>query len=118
MSQCCFIFSPFKKDWLWLLFLCVLFSIVFLLLLLLLSLRSMVLSAEESLFCPDLLWLFLLLLLFELVASETADAYLLELFSKRPCGVYVDVWKGCFELSLACCSVDFMSPGLRISCCL
>ncbi len=62
----------------------------------------MVLSVEES---PLLFWL-LLLLLFEL-ASETADAICLELFSKVLAAFTLRLER-CFELSFACCSVDFI----------
>ncbi len=59
----------------------------------------MVLSVEES---PLLFWL----LLFEL-ASETADATCLELFSKV-LAAFTFRLERCFELSFACCSADFM----------
>ena len=62
----------------------------------------MVLSVEESLLL--LLWLFWLL--FELVASETADAICLELFS-NVLAAFTFMLERCFALSLACCSVDF-----------
>ena len=51
-------------------------------------------------------WLFWLLLL-ELVASETADAICLELFS-NVLAAFTLRFENCFALSLACCRVDFM----------
>ncbi len=59
----------------------------------------MVLSVEESLL---LLWLLLLLEL----ASETADATCLELFSKV-LAAFTFRFERCFELSFACCNPDF-----------
>ena len=66
---------------------------------------------EESLLWPWLPWLLWLpwlpWLLFELVVSETADAICFELFSNVLAAfTFKLVW--CFELSLACCSVDFI----------
>ena len=62
-----------------------------------------VLLAEESLL---LFWLSWLPWLFEL-ASETADAICLELFS-NVLAAFTLRFEICFALSLACCSVDFM----------
>ena len=64
-----------------------------------------VLLAEESLLLFWLSWL-LWLLLFEL-ASETADAICLELFS-NVLAAFTLRFEICFALSLACCMVDFM----------
>ncbi len=58
---------------------------------------------EESLLLPWLPWL----LLIELLASETADAISLELFSKV-LAAFTFRFESCFALSLACCSVYFM----------
>ena len=58
--------------------------------------------AEESLLLPWMSWL-----LFELVASETADAICIELFS-NVLAAFTLRFERCFELSLACCNVDFM----------
>ena len=63
----------------------------------------MVLLPEESLL---LFWLSWLLWLFEL-ASETADAICLELFS-NVLAAFTLRFESCFALSLACCSVDFI----------
>ena len=62
---------------------------------------------EEDLLL-SLSWLFwlLLLLLFEL-ASETADAICLELFSNVLAAFTLRL-ESCLALSLACCRVDFM----------
>ncbi len=62
-----------------------------------------VLLAEESLLLFWLSWL--PLLLFEL-ASETADAICLELFS-NVLAAFTLRFESCFALSLACCRVDF-----------
>ena len=63
----------------------------------------MVLFPEESLL---LFWLSWLPWLFEL-ASETADAICLELFS-NVLAAFTLRFEICFALSLACCMVDFM----------
>ena len=62
-----------------------------------------VLLAEESLLL--LFWLSWLLLL-ELVDSETADTTCLELFS-NVLAAFTFRFERCFELSRACCNVDF-----------
>ena len=65
------------------------------------------LLGEELLLLLLLFWLFWLLLWLLLwLASETADANCLELFSKV-LAAFTFMFDRCFELSLACCSVDF-----------
>ena len=97
MSQ----FASFKKRWFWLLCVCVCFYCFFVVAVAVVAVEYEVLLAEESLLLPWLPWL-----LFDLAVSETADATCLELFS-NVLAAFTLRFERCFELSLACCSVDF-----------